>query len=121
MNTFYCFIAVGKSMVPSAAVFSSADKISQLLSERYEAAKSYHRTTVNPDEWAYPSFGLIDTAGSNIEWNALWDAAYRHLVEKCGVAPSAAKAGLEKTAMYKIGTFAYLTGRVTFGVPIEQT
>jgi len=121
MNTFFFFIATGKSAL-SIADSSGADaKVPSVLYERYAPAKEYTRITVNPDEWEYPSFGLIDVNGGNIDWNALWNAAYAHLTKKRGVPPDAAKAALNKTKAHGIGTFAILTGTVTFGVPVEET
>ncbi len=120
MNTFYCFIAKGRSMAPNAVTLGSDNTLPQLLGERYAPAKAYQSVLIAADEWKYPDVGMVDPDGKNIDWNALWNAAYDYLVEKRGIAPANAKAALEKTAANSIGTFVYLTGKITFGVPVEE-
>lgn len=121
MNTFYCFIARGKSMAPDAMVLSSDDTLPQLLGECYAPAKDYQSVIVTADEWNYPDIGMVSPDGKNIDWNVLWNAAYDYLVKKRGVDPISAKSALEKTASNSIGTFVYITGKITFGVPVEET
>ncbi|MDL2237867.1 hypothetical protein LJC56_08590 [Christensenellaceae bacterium OttesenSCG-928-K19] len=120
MNSFYCFIAEGQSKHPDAIVLNKDDTVPQLLAERFPPAREYQSVTVAPDAWEYPAFGNLNDDGSNIDWNALWNAAFKYLVEKRGVSADSANAALQKTAANMIGTFVPITGKVTFGVPVED-
>ena len=120
MNTFYCFIAKGRSVAPNAVVLSSDDTLPQLLAQRYAPAMEYKSIIISPDEWSYPDIGIVSPDGNSIDWNTLWNAAHRYLVEKRGISPVNAKAALEITASNSIGTFVYTTSKVAFGVPVEE-
>lgn len=119
-NVFYVFIAKGEDIAPNMVVISHDNELPAMLKQRYPAAAQYRNVIVRPGEWDYPPYGIVAPDGSNVDWNALWNAAYRYLVNRRGVSPRAAKAGLEITANNGIGTFVPTTGKVTFGVPVEE-
>ena len=116
---FYCFIATGMAgMAGQVIAVSHDDAVPQMLASRYSPAQGCPHRVFAADDWSYPAFGRVAEDGANIDWNKLWNAAFTHLVTKCGVPPAEAKAGLELTASHRIGTFVPLTGKVTFGVPV---